>query len=118
MMHWRATHSVRVGEEVWASAMKHTKYAKSIFQGLKSSSDAKTGRNCSFRSTIDNPHTSLFLSMLFFPDCAKLPDDDNSTEAILILDGIHRWFAFKARGFKKIAAIEWKIDGPDCEKTK
>jgi len=43
--------------------------------------------------------------------------DDDSTEAILILDGIHRWFAFKARGFKKIAAIEWKIEALDYEKT-
>ena len=56
--------------------------------------------------------------MLFFLDCANQPDDDESTEAILILDVIHRWFAFKEKGIKKIEAVEWKIDALDCEKTK
>ena len=36
------------------------------------------------------------------------PKDNEKIEATLILDGIHRWLAFKECGFKKIKAIEWK----------
>jgi DNA-binding XRE family transcriptional regulator len=36
------------------------------------------------------------------------PRDNDKIEATLILDGIHRWLAFKECGFKKIKAIEWK----------
>ena len=36
------------------------------------------------------------------------PNGNEKTEATLILDGIHRWFAFKECGFKKIEAFEWK----------
>jgi len=36
------------------------------------------------------------------------PKENEKIEATLILDGIHRWFAFKECGFKKIKAIEWK----------
>ncbi|RLC31136.1 MerR family transcriptional regulator, partial [Candidatus Woesebacteria bacterium] len=36
------------------------------------------------------------------------PQENEKIEARLILDGIHRWLAFKACGFKKIAAVEWK----------
>ena len=36
------------------------------------------------------------------------PKDNEKTEATLILDGIHRWLAFKECGLKKIKAIEWK----------
>ena len=36
------------------------------------------------------------------------PKDNEEIEATLILDGIHRWLAFKECGFKKIKAIEWK----------
>ena len=43
------------------------------------------------------------------------PKDDKKISAILILDGIHRWFAFKECGFKKIAAIQWKKEPLDYE---
>ena len=36
------------------------------------------------------------------------PKENDKIEALLILDGIHRWFAFKEFGIKKIAAVEWK----------
>jgi DNA-binding XRE family transcriptional regulator len=36
------------------------------------------------------------------------PQENEKIEARLILDGIHRWLAFKECGFKKIAAVEWK----------
>lgn len=36
------------------------------------------------------------------------PTENEKKEATLILDGIHRWFAFKEYGLKKIRAIEWK----------
>ena len=36
------------------------------------------------------------------------PKENEKKEATLILDGIHRWLAFKECGFKKIAAVEWK----------
>jgi len=35
-------------------------------------------------------------------------NENEKIEATLILDGIHRWFAFQECGFKKIKAIEWK----------
>jgi len=38
--------------------------------------------------------------------------------ATLILDGIHRFFAFKQSGIKKIAAVEWKNKPLDYEKNK
>ena len=36
------------------------------------------------------------------------PRENEKIEARLILDGIHRWLAFKECGFKKIPAVEWK----------
>ncbi len=45
-------------------------------------------------------------------------DGNETIEAIIILDGIHRWFAFKASGIKKIAAVEWKDKPLDYEKNK
>ncbi len=42
----------------------------------------------------------------------------NETEATLILDGIHRFFAFKKSGIKTIAAVEWKNKPLDYEKNK
>ena len=36
------------------------------------------------------------------------PNDNEKTEATLILDGIHRWFAFREKGIKEIPAAEWK----------
>jgi len=38
--------------------------------------------------------------------------------ATIILDGIHRWFAFKENGINKIAAVEWKDKPLDYEKNK
>jgi hypothetical protein len=38
--------------------------------------------------------------------------------ATIILDGIHRWFAFKESGIKKIPAVEWKDKPLDYEKNK
>jgi len=46
------------------------------------------------------------------------PDGNEKTEATLILDGIHRWLAFKEGGFKKIPAVEWKDKPLDYEKNK
>ena len=46
------------------------------------------------------------------------PGDNGNTKAILILDGIHRWSAFKAKGIKAIAAVEWKATPLDYEKNK
>jgi len=45
-------------------------------------------------------------------------DGSETTEAIIILDGIHRWFAFKEKGIKEIAAIEWEDEPLDYEKNK
>ncbi len=45
-------------------------------------------------------------------------DGSKTTEATIILDGIHRWFAFKESGFKKIEAVEWKDEPLDYEKNK
>ena len=38
--------------------------------------------------------------------------------ATIILDGIHRWFAFREKGIKEIAAVEWKDDPLDYQKNK
>ncbi len=46
------------------------------------------------------------------------PADNGNTKATLILDGIHRWSAFKAKGIKEIAAVEWKNKPLDYEKNK
>jgi transcriptional regulator with XRE-family HTH domain len=46
------------------------------------------------------------------------PGDNEKTEAFLILDGIHRWSAFKECGYKKIAAVEWKKGPIDYEKSR
>ncbi len=45
-------------------------------------------------------------------------DSNETTKATIILDGIHRWFAFKEKGIKEIAAVEWKNDPLDYEKNK
>ncbi len=44
-------------------------------------------------------------------------DNDEKTEAALILDGIHRWSAHKECGYKKIEAVEWKKGPIDYEKN-
>ena len=43
------------------------------------------------------------------------PQENEKKEAILILDGIHRWHAFKECGFKKINVIEWQKNPLDYE---
>ena len=45
-------------------------------------------------------------------------EGDQTTKATIILDGIHRWFAFKEKGIKEIAAVEWKDKPLDYEKNK
>ncbi len=45
------------------------------------------------------------------------PSGNEKTEATLILDGLHRWFAFKECRLKEIPAIEWKKDPLDYEKN-
>jgi len=45
-------------------------------------------------------------------------DGNGKTEATIILDGVHRWYMFKARGIKEIAAVEWKDKPLDYEKNK
>ncbi|RLB78099.1 MAG: MerR family transcriptional regulator [Deltaproteobacteria bacterium] len=49
-------------------------------------------------------------------ETTDLPDGRHG--AIIIIDGIHRWFAFKESGIKKIAAEEWKDKPLDYEKNK
>ncbi len=49
-------------------------------------------------------------------ETADLPADRHG--ATIILDGIHRWSAFKESGIKKIAAVEWKDKPLDYEKNK
>ena len=46
------------------------------------------------------------------------PKDNGKTDATLILDGLHRWCAFKESRLKKIAAVEWKKKPLDYEKSK
>jgi len=41
-----------------------------------------------------------------------------TTEATIILDGIHRWFVFKEKGIKEIVAVEWKDKPLNYEKNK
>ena len=43
---------------------------------------------------------------------------NEANEATVIVDGIHRWHAFKERGIKEIPAIEWKDRPIDYEKNK
>jgi len=45
-------------------------------------------------------------------------DGDKITEATIILDGIHRWFAFKESGKKKIAVVEWNDKPLDYGKNR
>jgi DNA-binding XRE family transcriptional regulator len=45
-------------------------------------------------------------------------EGDQATEATIIIDGIHSWFAFKEKGTKEIAAVEWKDKPLDYEKNK
>jgi len=53
------------------------------------------------------------------------PDGNETTDlpagrhgATIILDGIHRWFAFKEKGIKRIPTVEWKDKPLDYEKNK
>lgn len=43
-------------------------------------------------------------------------EGNETTQATIILDGIHRWSAFKKKGIKEIAAVEW--DKPKNTKKK
>jgi len=43
---------------------------------------------------------------------------DKTTIATIILDGVHRWSAFKEKGIKEIEAIEWKDTPLDYEENK
>ena len=45
-------------------------------------------------------------------------DGNQTTEATIILDGIHRWFAFREKGIKELPAVEWKENPLDYEKNK
>ena len=45
-------------------------------------------------------------------------DGNKTTRATIILDGNHRWSAFKEKGIKEIAAVEWKDKPLDYEKNK
>ena len=46
------------------------------------------------------------------------PTGDGTITAIIILDGIHRWFAFQEHGIKKIPVVEWKKEALDYEEHK
>ncbi|NQU03344.1 MAG: hypothetical protein HQ589_04270 [Syntrophaceae bacterium] len=43
---------------------------------------------------------------------------NETTEATIIVDGIHRWHAFQERGIKQIPAVVWKDKPLDYEKNK
>jgi len=45
-------------------------------------------------------------------------DGTGTITAIIILDGIHRWFAFQEHGIKKIPVVEWKKEALDYEEHK
>lgn len=46
------------------------------------------------------------------------PNGTEKTEAILIMDGIHRFSAFKECGLKEIPAFEWNKEPLDYEKNR
>ncbi len=46
------------------------------------------------------------------------PNGNEKTEAILIMDGIHRFSAFKECGLKEIPAFEWNEEPLDYEKNR
>jgi transcriptional regulator with XRE-family HTH domain len=45
------------------------------------------------------------------------PDGNEKSDATLILDGLHRFFAFKECGFREIPAMEWDHEPLDYEKN-
>jgi hypothetical protein len=45
-------------------------------------------------------------------------DGNESAIFILIIDGIHRWFAFQEQGLKEIAAVEWQETPLDYKENK
>jgi len=46
------------------------------------------------------------------------PGDNEKINAVLILDGFHRWSAHKECGYKQIPAVEWKKGSIDYEKNR
>ena len=46
------------------------------------------------------------------------PSDDGTIAAIIIIDGIHRWFAFQEQAIKKIPVVEWQEEALDYEEHK
>ena len=46
------------------------------------------------------------------------PNGDKTTRADVIVDGVHRWSAFRESSIKEIEAIEWKDKPLDYEKNK
>ena len=45
-------------------------------------------------------------------------EGNETAESTMILDGIHRWHAFKEKGHKNIPAVEWKDTPLNYEKNK
>jgi len=48
----------------------------------------------------------------------RYPNGNKTTKAAVIVDGVHRWSAFKESGIKEIEIIEWKENSLDYEKSK
>jgi len=46
------------------------------------------------------------------------PEGSITKSAAIIVDGIHRWHAFRERGIKQIPAVAWKDTPIDYEKNK
>ena len=46
------------------------------------------------------------------------PNGNKTTKAAVLVDGVHRWSAFKESGIKEIETIEWKENPLDYEKNK
>jgi len=71
-------------------------------------------RGTKSQKTIDAYIESLAIGAQFPPIKTKKvfnytdADGNKIALATIILDGIHRWSAFKEKGIKEIAAIEWK----------
>ncbi len=53
-----------------------------------------------------------------YPAPLAYKKENEKIEATLILDGIHRWSAYKECGFKKIEAKHWKMEPVDYETNK
>jgi transcriptional regulator with XRE-family HTH domain len=81
-------------------------------------------RGTKSQKTIDGYIEAIAIGAQFPPvkiqKVFNYPDADGgqTTEATLIIDGIHRWSAFKEKGIKEILAIEFKNQPIDYQENK